>query len=352
MQNNDKKKLLKNGVFFLVVIVIVYIFIFSAHDINEVFQIIGGIKINYVIYLTLISFLHLLLVALSIGVITTAIHSEILFVDSLNIANTEHLFNAITPFSSGGQPIHGYYFMKYGMPADKAMSVLVSNFIVYQTAAAIFSTFGIIMYISEVISLIKLQVLLILVGFTINMIILVGIVLLSTVPKASYLFRMFIRWLAKIKPLKNIMEKAEVKLFDFVFEFQKSTKELFKRKRVFLGSFSLRLLDLTVLNSIPIIIFLSLGVQLEFSSYFFIIMMSMFAQTFMMWIPTPGAAGAVEWAFTVLFVGILANELIIPSLLLWRFFTYYFGMIFGFLSFMIVRRRSKKYENRITNGRI
>lgn len=346
MDKKQRKKLLGNIIFLVAVLVVFFIIVFSFHDIKDVYDIITNIKIKYVLYLFLIAILHISLVGLAIAIITTAIDSNVSFLDSFNIASTEHLFNALTPFASGGQPIQGYYYMKYGIDGDKTMSILVSNFIVYQSTAAIFSTVGIFLFISDIIKLINNQVFLILIGFSINMIILIGIVLLSTIPKASKLFRVFIRWLAKIKPLTNVMEKAEVKLFDFVNEFQKSTKALFKRKRVFLGSVSMRLLDLIVMNSIPIVIFLSLGVNISSSDYFFIIMMSMFAQTFMMWIPTPGASGAVEWAFTILFVGILANELIIPSMLLWRFFTYYFGIIMGLIFYTIVKKRGKRYEDR------
>ncbi len=348
MDNKQRKKLIGNLIFLVIVLVAVFIILFSFHDIEDVVSIIKGIKIKYIFYLFTLALLHLIIVGLAIAVITTPDDFDIPFLDALNIANTEHLFNAVTPFASGGQPIHGYYFMKYGINGDKTISILVSNFIVYQATAAVFSTVGIILYIKDIANLLHSQVFLIILGFSINMIILVGIILLSTIPKAAHLFRVFIRWLGKIKPLKNVMEKAEVKLFEFVSEFQKSTKELFKRKRVFLGSVSLRLLDLIVANSIPIVIFLALGVTLERSDYFFIIMMSMFAQTFMMWIPTPGAAGAVEWAFSVLFVGLLAQELIVPSILLWRFFTYYFGMVIGLISYILVKKRGAKYENRIT----
>lgn len=347
MDKKQQKKLLGNIIFLIAVLIAFFIILFSFHDIKDVYNIIVSIKFKYVIYLFITSILHISLVGLAIAIITTAIDSNVSFLDSFNIASTEHLFNAITPFASGGQPIQGYYYMKYGIDGDKTMSILVSNFVVYQTTAAVFSTLGIVLYISDIINLINKQVYLILIGFSINMIILVGIILLSTIPKAAKLFKVFIRWLAKIKPLTNIMEKAEVKLFDFVGEFQKSTKNLFKRKRVFLGSVSLRLLDLIVVNSIPIVIFLALGVNLDRSDYFFIIMMSMFAQTFMMWIPTPGASGAVEWTFTILFTGLLANSLIVPSMLLWRFFTYYFGIIAGLIFYVVVKKRGKKYENRL-----
>lgn len=347
MDKKQRNKLLGNIIFLIVVLVAFFIILFSLHDFKDVYEIITSVKIKYVVYLFLIAVLHLVLVGLAIAIITTAIDSNVTFIASFNIASTEHLFNGITPFASGGQPIQGYYYMKYGIDADKTMSILVSNFIVYQSTAAVFSTIGVILYIGDIIKLINNQVTLILIGFSLNMIILVGIILLSTVPKAAKLFRVFIRWLGKVKPLKNIMEKAEVKLFDFVDEFQRSTKRLFKRKRVFLGSVSIRLLDLIVMNSIPIVIFLALGVKLEVSQYFFIIMMSMFSQTFMMWIPTPGASGAVEWSFSILFVGILTSELIVPSMLLWRFFTYYFGIIVGLIFYMIVKKRGKKHENRL-----
>ena len=49
------------------------------------------------------------------------------------------LFNCITPFASGGQPIQAYYMTRGGMPVGKATSVLLAKFIVYQTVLALYS---------------------------------------------------------------------------------------------------------------------------------------------------------------------------------------------------------------------
>lgn len=55
------------------------------------------------------------------------------------------LFNCITPFASGGQPLQAYYLCKEKMPLSKALTALISKFIVYQGVLTLFSVVVIIL---------------------------------------------------------------------------------------------------------------------------------------------------------------------------------------------------------------
>jgi hypothetical protein len=69
--------------------------------------------------------------------------------------------------------------------------------------------------------------------------------------------------------------------------------------------------------------------------------MSLFSTTFMMWVPTPGASGGTEWAFTVIFTVLVSGStaVLVTAMLIWRFVTYYLGMFVGFIAYMILRKR-------------
>ena len=142
------------------------------------------------------------------------------------------------------------------------------------------------------------------------------------------------------------MTELEGKTDDFVYKFQRDIKSLFKRKRVLLGTTAIRIVDLIIFNAIPIVLFYAFGIRVSFSDYLYIIMMSAFAQTMMLWVPTPGASGGVEWAYTVLFTAFASTSVIVSSMLLWRFITFYLGMLIGLAAYLFVKKRGRKYENR------
>ena len=52
--------------------------------------------------------------------------------ECLRVSMVGQLFNCITPFASGGQPMQAYMLSKYGQSVGTASSALLARFIVYQ----------------------------------------------------------------------------------------------------------------------------------------------------------------------------------------------------------------------------
>lgn len=338
-KNKSNRKIIGNIVFLIVVLIVLGILLFSLNDINEIWSIITSSNVALLLLALGLSLTYMFLTNSSIQLITSGVGGNISYKDGMHIANTEYLFNAITPFASGGQPIQAYFFMKKGLSGDQTMSVVTSNFIIYQVVSTLLATVGIIIYFSDIQASIMGYTWVIFLGYVINTLILVGAILMATIKGFRNLLRSMFRGLGKIKFLNKSMTRLEKKSFEFVERFQIETKKLFKRKRVLFGASGLRLLSLLVVNSIPIVVFTALGVKINPNDYLFIIMMTAFAATFMMWIPTPGASGGVEWAFTVLFTGVIAiKPLVIAAMLIWRVLTYYVGIISGFGSYVYIRK--------------
>ncbi len=345
-----KKKITANIIFFVVVIVVLGVVIFSLNDIEDMINIIKDINVGFLFLGLSLMILHTLITNLCLFFIQTGLSQNVGFWRSIHISNTEYLFNAITPFSSGGQPFQAYYYMKNGLSGDEAVSVLVSNFTVYQFVLTVFSTIGILIFLPRVGQAVNQNVFVVLIGYIINTAILIGLFLISFVKGFKRLLKGFFKGLGKIKFLNKTMTKLEAKTFDFVENYQKGTKKLFTKKRVLIGATLLRILDMFIFYSIPIFIFLSLNVTVEFKDYLFVIMMAAFATNFMMWIPTPGATGGIEWAFTVLFTTMITStSIVVAAMMIWRIITYYLGMVSGFVSYIIIEKGSKTYENRINS---
>lgn len=336
----QRNKLIANLVFFIVVIIVLGVIVFNLNDVNDIISHTKDAKIEYLLVAVLFLLIHMTLTNLSMHNIQRKVINKLPFFISMNVANSEYLFNAITPFSSGGQPVQAYYLMKHGMTGEESASVLVSNFTIYQFVLTIFSTIGLIVFFPRINATISAHALIIIIGYVINTLILVGLILVATLDSFKKLLKGFFRLLGKIKILKKSMIFLEERTFGFVEAFQKGTKHLLSNKGVLIGSVILRVIDLIILNSIPIFIFLALNVNIEINDIWFIIMMTAFASTFMMWVPTPGATGGVEWAFTVLFVGVIASSsVVVTAMLFWRSITYFLALILGFMSYLIIRRK-------------
>lgn len=95
---------------------------------------------------------------------------------------------------------------------------------------------------------------------------------------------------------------------------------------------------------IPYIIFKSLNTNT------FDIMRSIMLTSFVMlmgnFVPIPGATGGIEYGF-IKFFGIFNTNISVISgaMLLWRFVTYFFGMLMGFIM-LIIKEGTYKNENR------
>lgn len=336
-----KTSIAKNLLFVVIMLAVVLIVVFSLNDISLILEAVKQANPGLIILAALVFLLYMVTTNLALHFITTGLGIKLHLLDSMAIGTAEYFFNGITPFSSGGQPFQAYFYMKKGVSGDNAMSILMSNFIVYQVIMTVLSTVGLILFYGDIKDVLNHYMFLILIGYVANMSVLGILISISTIPGISNIFEWIFRTIGKIKFLTNPMKRLETRTFDFVKEFQVGIGLLFKRKRVLIGASLLRVTGLLLLHAVPFVVFLALGINLDIRDLVFVISMSLFSTTFMMWVPTPGASGGTEWAFTVIFTSLVAGSttILVTSMLIWRFITYYLGMFVGFIAYIILRKR-------------
>ena len=96
----------------------------------------------------------------------------------------------------------------------------------------------------------------------------------------------------------------------------------------------LNFLGLVCLYITPLFIVYALG---DFKSFNVISTLTSSAYVMVMsaFVPIPGASGGVEYGFTQFFGNFLGETVTKTALLLWRFITYYLGLIVGAVVFNI-----------------
>lgn len=272
-------------------------------------------------------------------------------VDDFLIGGSEHFFNGITPFSSGGQPIQVYLYTQNGMTAAQATGICLSNFIAFMIATNIYAIASLFFWGKFTESFTPATIWMVILGFFMNLFTLFFIVSIASSKTIRNLLIKLFKALGKIKFLSKIIDKTLPKFEDYCNNFQLASKEIMSRKLDFILAILARGISLIFYYSIPFFILKGIGVELQMIDIFFILLASSFTITTMVWVPTPGGTGGIEFAFTYIFVTFfmtLGNkqEIITASMIMWRFLTYYLLMFLSAAEYVIyeiiIKKRRKK----------
>lgn len=246
--------------------------------------------------------------------------------------------NGITPFSTGGQPFQAYLLTKKNIKLFDAVSILVGDFVSYQLALILLSIFAIVYnsYYNLFNSNIIINKLIIL-GFIVNIvIILICIFFIYSKKIMKKIVFKLIDFAHSIKFLK-VNDKKQEKLKNEVDIFYNGARDLRKKSKIFFKAFIYNLVGLILLYLIPVILIGNDNITIIKS-----IVTSSLVMLFGNFIPIPGATGGLEYCFLQFFGEFIKAPALTSSMLLWRFFTYYFGMILGAITLFFSNERSVK----------
>lgn len=351
----SKNKIVKYVMLVVVLLIIALIFVFTLGDI----KVIGDVLINktnyaYIALCLLILFAYFIIMQLSLTLLIKRKCKTVGFFDAMYISGTEFFFNSITPFATGGQPFQAYALKVKKMKLSDSTSTLLSNFLTYQMAInLIFGTF-LIVFFDRIQSQVSNLMWLLFIGFGINFIIMLLVVLIGCTKTCGKAIVGIMVLFSKIKFLKKFLENKVEKFELYIAETQQGFKEMSKNIPILFISLVLKTLSLLLYYSIPFFIYLAIGVNLELIDIFYVVAMTSFALTITCWVPTPGAVGGIELAFTSLFSSLLVgysdtNSITLSAMLLWRFLTYYLVIIYGFVMYLLFEK-GNKIKNNIDNN--
>lgn len=249
------------------------------------------------------------------------------FKDAFKLTLKTNFFHAITPFSSGGQPYEIYSLSKNNIKISDATNISIECFIVYQIALV---SLGIISIISNTIFKIITETFLkhlISIGFIINFLVIVALFWITLSKKTDKkVIEFFINLLTKIKIIKN-SEKIKEKINNYLNEFNNGTKILLKNKIKFLVMIIISFFGLISLYLVPLALFYGIG-NYSINGLTCVIIMS-YVMLIGSFVPIPGGTGGLEYGFITFFGSVFKSKKLNAIMLLWRFITYYFGMILG-----------------------
>lgn len=300
--------------------------------INNLFK----VKISILLLGILIFILSLFVKSLSLTVFVKEYKKGYSIKNSFYLTLIGQFLNGITPFQSGGQPFQIYLLRKDGIRISDSTNAMIKDSLAYQIALIFIGLIAVtINAIFKIVRLGSYFKVLIVSGFFVNIVVLAILFLLCGKKKR------LIKVVSKVLKLTTKFKITEK--LGFTKENIKNGLSNFsngglskKDRKNLLIAIVLNICNLMLLYMVPIFVFNSLGI---FNiSLVDVIMVTAFITIIGNFIPIPGATGGIEFCFVRLFSLFVKDIAIVSTtLILWRFITYFLGMIMGFAVLTIKR---------------
>lgn len=333
-------KNLKKNTFILLIITLIVLFIVLKDDMDNIIETLQTMDYKFVLIAILFFFFYIIIRAY-VNYLVVGEKKKYTFLESIKHNVIVQFFNGITPFSTGGQPMEVYMLTEHDIKVSKATNVTIQNFIFYQVALVIYGilavSYNAVFHIFPKIPFLRHLVLL---GFLINTLVIVVLAILTFSDKwTKKLVHLILKIAKKLGLLKKHKDLRE-KLDKVIEEFQTSSRKLLEDKRFFIRGVALNFIALTCLYIIPL--FLVLGLNSNCLNVMDSITASAYTLIVGSFVPIPGASGGIEYSFTQFFGNFIDIKMISAVLLIWRFITYYLGLILGAIVFNIHNKEENK----------
>ena len=337
MKNFYKKN--KNIINIVVLLLITAIVLILAlkDDFDEILEHLKTLDIKFVALAFLAVIIYWLIRSLALHNITKKFKKDNKYLSSFQLMLRTQFFNAVTPFSTGGQPYQIYYLMQEGLDSKKSSNVIIQNFIVYQIALVFLGVIAVTYnFFFHLLPKIPLLSHLVLLGFIINTAVIIVMFIVSFSKKLNKKLISFgICLLTKLHIVKDKEKKLE-EWDKHITEFHKGACILLENKWDFIKNILYNLFALACLYSIPLFILFAMG---DFTSFTVgtAIVTSAYVMLIGSFVPIPGGSGGLEFGFISFYGNFVGGAKLKTIMLLWRFVTYYFGLIVGSIALNIKR---------------
>lgn len=337
-----KKNLFSIISFALALAIMLYFFI-STKGFSQLLRILESRSPIWLLLAVGCMCLYWLLEGTVIFLYTKKLYPQNTLLSSFNVGMVGLLYSALTPFSTGGQPMQLYAMKKQGLDSGKSVSILAMKSIIYQVSLAVYSLVAIVSCFGFFNKNIPAFFILSIIGLAVNFLV-IFLMLVFTLNErwTNRLVSWSVSFLHAVHVVKDREKTAErVKKQTACFH---ESAQLFKGDgKVQAAAFLLSCLEFTFLFLIPYCIFRYFG--LSGGNVIQMLAAQAFINMISAYVPLPGAAGVAEGSFYVFFGLFFPAEAIVPAILLWRLITYCGNIVAGTaVVFWENHRNRKRYE--------
>lgn len=328
----------KKNTIILLIISTLFVFFLVKDNFIETVRLIRGANMWWILLSFFVFFIYVYLEALLMYLIVIEYKKDYKFEKIFKLLVMTKFFNGITPFSSGGQPIQLYELKKDGIDTSKGTIIIVQSFLIFQFTILFLGVIAVILNsIFHLFDFTPVMFYMTILGFILNIIAFLSIFTISVNEKVNKVIHNFVIKIVEKFNFKR-KEKRKKKIDKYFLEYYEGFQFLWQNKILMLKVLILEALALISLFIIPIFIFKALNIKYTID-LFTTIIISIYIFIVGSYVPIPGGTGGIEYAFLTFFKRYLPAASLTPSLIIWRFVTYYAPVLIGGIVFNFFKKR-------------
>ena len=256
------------------------------------------------------------------------------------VTGAGQFYSAITPSSSGGQPMQVVWLRRLGIPVSLGTACVCVKFLGFQMAVLLL---GGVMGLANA-CMVNEQLIgfrwLVVLGYLVNAALIMAV--LFTIPRTRVVDRMswaVIRLGEKLRLVKNREETFE-RFQKMVKEYRDALLQLLHTPLDAVVIFALSIMQVLSYMGVVVCLYHAFGLTGVLAQRILTMQLMLFIAA--AFIPLPGAAGAQESGFCIFFRGIFPDSGLMAAMVCWRFFSYYLLILLGLIMMAAARIHRKE----------
>ena len=250
-------------------------------------------------------------------------------------------YSNLTPAATGGQPMQLFYLKKFNISPDVGSFALIGHFIAFQIMLTILTAVFAAFHWQFLTKTVDANFPIFAIGYIYNLFVTVLVITLCITRRpVRWMIRIAVRIVNRFHLSKNPQALGN-RLTGLADNFHDCMISMVKSPRIILPQLFLCGVQLMLMMSILMFVYLGLGFR--GARYDQLVTMGLAQYISAAYAPLPGASGAQESVFSLYFASLLPGSGCYAGMLLWRFMTYYLGLLFG--AVVLVFHRHQKTES-------
>lgn len=339
-----KGKTIRNAIIFILLIILTFYIILKDQNIDEIFEIIGTVKLQFVLIAVISMCIYVLCEAINIGRTLKALNEKTSFFNNIKYALIGFFFSGITPAASGGQPMQIYYMYKDKISVANSTLALLINLSSMQIVTISLALIGVA--INHGI-LNTAMTWFFVIGIALNASAL-SLLLIAILSKKllQKLINFVVKVMKKLK-IRNVEQKQE-KIQVELSKYQNSSDYIKNNKLVILKTIATTYIEFFALYSVSYWAYRSFGLN-EFNIFKIVSIQAVLYGT-VSGIPSPGAVGVTEGGFIEIFKTVFPQSVISSAMILNRGINFYLLIIASAMVTMMNAFKYQKMEEKNTEN--
>lgn len=337
----SKSRLIRNFLFFILLIGITLYILLKDQNITMIFQIIRSAKVEYLLIGIICMILYLACEAIDIGRTLKILNEKSTFRQNFKYALIGFFFSSITPAASGGQPMQIYYMHKDNIDISSSTLALLLNLSGMQIITLSFAFMSLLFnyqYMNKVL------IIFFIIGVCLNMSALALLVIgIFSKRMSEGLVHIAIK-IMKFFRIRDIEKKKE-KMEEQLAKYQESAVYIKQHKSLMVKIIATTAIQFLLYYSTSYWTYRALG--LNQCNILEIITMQSVLYATVSGIPSPGAVGVSEGAFTEIFRNVYPQDMMTSSVLLSRGINFYLLVVISGIVVIANQIKWKKVDKEI-----